>query len=257
MIYRNRSAAQSILRISGEVRTFGHFSRMSQIYQKNAKKSTKKQYPKPTQTHKKFSVFCKNRTVTECEGYERMVEETTQILVVHTFQEIFPEGCFRVQTFNRIEGKNAQKKGRFFTCFENFVFSFTSWRSNAFCIETICFRFFYRGLLHFRFWVPILVLFLLSKIRPGQKKQRLGYPIGPCCAGGGQFRFFCSDSDLRRDIPWTIFAVLLWGWKWGRSRCNTIDYRFSCDFPHKLRKCLFDDFFGKISCIRKTVLKRV
>ena len=111
------------------------------------------------------------------------------------FPEIFPEGHFRgfFRTFNLKSRKKNAKKVRFFDVFlENFFVFFAFYR-----LEVDAPTFYMRRKSELRFFIEKVrntfsvfgsdfVLFLLEKIRPDKKKQRLDFtPIGPLLRRGG------------------------------------------------------------------------
>lgn len=152
-------------------------------------------------------------------GYEKgskMTPEIPRKFPVHTFfPEIFPEGPFRefFGTFNLESRKKNAKKGRFFDVFFEKISSFFAFYRLE--VDGPIFymgrksglRFFIEKVRNtFSVFASDFVLFLLEKIRPDKKKQRLDFtPIGPLLRRGGSvfltfflFRFQALKVRPRR-----------------------------------------------------------
>jgi hypothetical protein len=201
----------SILRISGEIRTFSDiFSEMSQIYQKNAKKNAKKHTQNWPETHQKFSVFCKNRLWRFVKGMKN--GRKNDKIQSCTLFKIFRRAFQGFQDFQlRIEVKIGKKRAFFRRVLKIFVFSFYRLEVDAFCMGRKSeLRFFYRVWNIFGFGSDFVLFY--SKIRPDKRNNASDYPIGPCCAGGS-VPFFLFRFRLASRQTVNYFAVLLWGWK--------------------------------------------
>ena len=208
---------------SGHFRTFffRKCHKFAKKMQKKCKKTQKMQKFSPRKTPRNFRrFFAKTGLWRFVRGYEKGSKNAPEIprkFPVHTFfPEIFPEGHFRgfFGTFNLKSRKKNAKKGCFFDVFLEKISSFFSFYRLEVDGPTFYMR--RKSELHFfdrkvrntfsDFWSDF-VLFLLDKIGPEKKTQRLDFtPIGPLLRRGGSvfltfflFRFQALKVRPRRD----------------------------------------------------------